>query len=346
MTSEQKIKDLMSRVVAMTPEPPPFPEESEMTRQPVQPRRSPAVILAVAAAAIIALVLPLILFQGGGEEPAVTTAPTPTTMGPPQTTLPVVTSFQGVVYLVADPENSFTGDPALVAVNVALVDETGLLRGIEDPALVLTRLADLGANLPEGLATVIPAGVDGVDGGVDASGVITMYMNDRFLEGAGGLEADITMLNQIIYTVTYGREEALVKFIVDDQPVGAYGTEGLSLVDPVGRDTFLDELNLILVTQPLNFGGDGLPQIEGRANVFEAGLTVRITDPETGETLYEEAVMATSGTGTWGDYAHSFDTPLLTEDTVVEVFWYSAEDGEPANVVRVPVLAEPIDLNP
>jgi hypothetical protein len=31
---------------------------------------------------------------------------------------------------------------------------------------------------------------------------------------------------------------------------------------------------------------------------------------------------------------------------VVQVFWYSAEDGEPANVVTLPVIDEPLDLTP
>ncbi|HEX9762839.1 MAG TPA: GerMN domain-containing protein, partial [Acidimicrobiia bacterium] len=266
MTNEKKMKDLMARMVAMSPEPPEFPQEIEMTQPASAPRRSPALIFAVAAAAVVALALPLLLFQGtAGEEPVGTTLPTPvttipeatptTTPGPdttPPTTVPIVTEFDGVIYLIAEPANSFKGNPALVPVSVSLTDASGVLRGIEDPALVVTRLADLGVTLPEGLATVIPQGVDGVNGGVDDSqpAVITMHMNQAFLEGAGGLLADITMLNQIIYTVTQDDPNALVQFIVEDEVVEAYGSEGLSLVDPVGRDGFLEELNPIFLTQP------------------------------------------------------------------------------------------------
>ena len=361
MTNEKKMKDLMARMVAMSPEPPEFPQEIEMTQPANAPRRSPALIFAVAAAAVVALALPLLLFQGtAGEDPVGTTAPdpattipgaTPTTDGAaPSTThpAPVPVEVTGVVYLVQDPGNSFTGNPALVPFVVSYTDETNALRGIDQPVLLLARLADLGVTLPQGFSTVIPPGVDGVNGGVDDSNpaVITMHMNEAFLAGAGGLLADVTMLNQIIYTVTQDDPEALVLFSHLGAPIEAFGSEGLSLADPVGRDSFLDELNLIILTQPLNFGGDGLPQVEGRANVFEAALTVRMVDLETGETLYEEPVMATCGTGCWGEFAHSFDTPLLTEGTVVEIFWYSAEDGEPANVVTLPVIEEPIDLNP
>jgi hypothetical protein len=240
------------------------------------------------------------------------------------------------------------GNPALVPVSVSLTDASGVLRGIEDPALVVTRLADLGVTLPEGLTTVIPPGVDGVNGGVDDSSpaVITMHMNEAFLDGAGGLLADITMLNQIIYTVTQDDPEALVQFIVDDEVVEAYGSEGLSLVDAVGRDSFLDQLNPIILTQPFFLGGDGLPHLEGRANVFEAGLTVRVVDPSSGEALYEEPVMASCGTGCWGIFTHEFDTPVLSAETVVMVFWYSAEDGEPADVVTVPVAEGAWNLTP
>ncbi|MEX0864114.1 MAG: Gmad2 immunoglobulin-like domain-containing protein [Acidimicrobiia bacterium] len=362
MTNEKKMKDLMARMVAMSPEPPEFPQEIEMTQPASAPRRSPALILAIATAAVVALALPLLLFQGtAGEEPVGTTAPAPvttlpeatptTTPGPdttPPTTVPIVTEFDGVIYLIQEPDNSFLGNPAMVPVSVSLTDASGVLRGIEDPALVVTRLADLGVTLPEGLTTVIPPGVDGVNGGVDDSSpaVITMYMNEAFLEGAGGLLADVTMLNQIIYTVTQEDPEALVQFIVNDQPVEAYGTEGLSLLEPVGRDTFLDDLNPIILTEPFLLGGDGLPHLEGRANVFEAGLTVQVVDPSSGEALYEEPVMASCGTGCWGIFTHEFDTPVLSPETVVKVFWYSAEDGEPADVVTVPVAEGAWNLTP
>jgi hypothetical protein len=260
-----------------------------------------------------------------------------------------------IIYLVQEPGNSFTGNPALVPFDVSYTDETNALRGIDQPVLLLTRLADLGVTLPEGFTTVIPPGIDGVIGGIDDPAVegdpavINMYMNEAFLDGAGGLLADITMLNQIIYTVTQGYDpETLVRFIVNDEPVEAYGTEGLSLVEPVGRATFLDQVNPIIITGLLYAPGvEGHAVLGGRANVFEAALTVRIVDPVTGATLYEEPVMANCGTGCWGDFRLEFNTPLLTTETEVQVFWYSAEDGDPADIVTIPVdEAVTWDLNP
>jgi hypothetical protein len=56
--------------------------------------------------------------------------------------------------------------------------------------------------------------------------------------------------------------------------------------------------------------------------------------------------MASCGSGCWGTFSHEFDTPVLTAETVVRVFWYSAEDGEPADVVTIPVTEGPWDLTP
>jgi hypothetical protein len=360
MTEEKKLKDLMARMVAMAPRPPNYPEEIEMTQQTQPARRSPALILGVAAAAVIALAVPFLLFQGGGEEPAVTTTPTPVTTTPeatpttspqPQTTTTDPTQleveFEGVLFLVQTPENSFLGNPALVPLSVEVFDDTGVLAAGDGPWGVLAKLATLGVHLPAGLSTVIPEGVEVTSSqGFAPEEVRVLEVNEAFLEGAGGLLADITMLNQIVYTATHDDPGAEVLFSYQGRPIEAFGSEGLSLVDPVSRDTFLDDLNLIFLTQPLNYGSDGLPRVEGRANVFEAVLTVRVVDQATGGTLYEEPVMASCGTGCWGDFALSLDTPLLTEGTIVQVFWYSAEDGEPANVVTVPVLDEPIDLTP
>jgi hypothetical protein len=352
MTDEKKIRELMERMAAMSPEPPAYSEEIQMTQPSPTQRRSPALILAVAAAAVIALVLPLILFQGGGEEPAVTTVPAPLTTAPDAspttapapptttaTTQPVVTEFEGVIYLVQEPRDSFTGNPALVPFNVHLIDDQGVLRGIEDPALVVTRLADLGVTLPEGFTTAIPSGVDGVNGGVDDSSpaVITMYMNQAFLEGAGGLLADITMLNQIIYTVTQDDPEALVQFIVDDAPVEAYGSEGLSLVEPVGRDSFLDEVNPIILTEPVVLDAEGVLTTAGRSNVFEATVVYRVTGTEV-----EGFTTATCGTGCWGDFDIEVDLggdaiPDIFPPISLEVYTDSAEDGSPTYVISVPL---------
>jgi len=45
--------------------------------------------------------------------------------------------------------------------------------------------------------------------------VITLDMNEAFIEGAGGLLADFTMLNQLIYTASHFGEIELVSKLID-----------------------------------------------------------------------------------------------------------------------------------
>lgn len=106
MSNEKKIKDLMARLVAMTPDPPPYPEEIPMARHPERRKKSrPALVFAGAAALVVALAVPLLLFSGGngpvaGETTttstanAVSTAPAPTTttQDPTTTTAPATTT--------------------------------------------------------------------------------------------------------------------------------------------------------------------------------------------------------------------------------------------------------------
>jgi hypothetical protein len=48
--------------------------------------------------------------------------------------------------------------------------------------------------------------------------------------------------------------------------------------------------------------------------------------------------MATSGSGTWGDFAVDIDAELIEPGvSSIRVFWYGAEDGTPSNVVTIPV---------
>jgi hypothetical protein len=254
-------------------------------------------------------------------------------------------TYQAVIYLIQDPANSYMHNPALVAFATEFdVEEVGFdLNGYDDTSLVKLRL-DILTNpelqMPsERFTSAIPDGVEvvGVTAG-DTEGVIVVDMNEAFLDGAGGLLADTTMLNQLIYTAAppwLGTEA--VQFTVGGEPVEAFGSEGLDLTEPVTRADFENELNPIIVTEPVIYNGDEVPRVAGRANVFEAALSLQIVETESGEVVYEDNTTATSGTGTWGDFAFSLDTPALTPDRLILVFWYSAEDGSPSDVVTIPV---------
>jgi len=134
---ERRMKELADRLVAMSPEPPPFPEEVSVTQRD---ESKPRPILVFAGAALVVLLLaaiPLLLIRGGEGEPAassststvpstVTSEPQATTVTTEQqvttTTVPATTTSdipleprRVVVFFIQSPENSITGNPALVA---------------------------------------------------------------------------------------------------------------------------------------------------------------------------------------------------------------------------------------
>lgn len=346
MSYEKKMKDLMARMISMSPEPPPYPEETPMARHQEPSRRRPALVFVGAAVLVIALAVPLLLFTGGGDPDVIATTtttvpvttttegPTTTTEGETSTTMAAlpVWSHPGL-FLYQSPESSFVGNPALVPV-ILEVDSM-------DPDIVFTdALAALGTNLPAGLANAIPSGVSILTTQTDGEAIVA-DMNEAFLDGAGGLLADMTMLNQLIYTLTYSDPDASVLFTVNGQPVETFGSEGLILTEPVGRDDFVDQLHVINVTQPIVETEDGWV-VTGIANVFEASLVLNVLDAD-GNQTHEEFVNASCGTGCWGDFEAVVDSNLITPgESSIQLFQYSAENGEPVDVVTIAIPADGI----
>ena len=354
---DRKMRELADRVVAMSPEPPPFPEENVVTqRNESKPR--PVLMFAGAALAVLLLVgIPILLFTGAGEEPVATTAPTPTTLpstvvtepspsttdpGPATTTtVPETTTSVGpvlerrnvVIFLVGEPENSFTGNPAVVpflSVSEALPEDSD-----EMAALRLLTRDDL--ILPNDFSNVIPAPVEVI--GVERypeDHWIKVDMNQAFLDGAGGALADFTMLNQLIFTVTSEGGFTEVLFTVEGQPITQFGSEGLDLSEPVGPDSFLDQLNSVIVDSAAAVTGDAPLNITGFANVFEATVSMQLVD-EAGNVVYEDFTTATCGTGCWGAYNFHIEFDFAATPVTLKVFWNSAENGEPVDVVSMPV---------
>ncbi len=239
-----------------------------------------------------------------------------------------------VIFLIGEPENSFTGNPAVVpflSVSEALPEDSD-----EMAALRLLTRDDL--ILPDDFSNLIPAPVEVIGVELDPQGHrVTVDMNDAFLEGAGGALADFTMLNQLIFSVTYEGGFTEVLFTVGGQPVTQFGSEGLDLSQPVGRDSFLDQLNSVIVDSAAAVTEGSPLVVTGIANVFEATVSLALVD-EDGTVVYEDFTTATCGTGCWGSYSFNvdFDFEELTPVTL-QVFWNSAEDGAPVDVVSMPV---------
>ena len=75
----------------------------------------------------------------------------------------------------------------------------------------------------------------------------------------------------------------------------------------------------------------------GVANVFEATVNYLLVD-EAGDAVYEGVTMATCGTGCWGSFSINIDDFDFSATAVtLKVFTYSAKDGEPVDVVSMPV---------
>jgi len=222
-----------------------------------------------------------------------------------------------------------------VPIEVAVVDPSSQLSGT-DPFTV--PLAAVGDDLPPGLENAIPGDVQVLSIG-ESSDTIVADMSQPFLEGAGGLLADVTMLNQIIYTLTQDDPDKEVQFTVNGRPVEAFGSEGMVLTDPVNRDSFLTESALIFLTEPI-LEVENVYVVSGRSNTFEAMLMVQVIDGE-GNRIHEEPVQATSGSGTWGEFGVGVASDLVTPgETSIQLFEYSAEDGSMVNVITVPVFEE------
>jgi hypothetical protein len=192
--------------------------------------------------------------------------------------------------------------------------------------------------LPNDFSNVIPAPVEvlGVDRDPEDHR-IAVDMNQAFLEGAGGALADFTMLNQLIFSVTSEGGFTEVVFTVEGEPVTQFGSEGLDLSDPVGRDSFLDQLNSVIVDSAAAVSGGSPLTVTGFANVFEATVSLQLVD-EAGTVVYEDFTTATCGTGCWGAYSFNVDYEFEEMSPVtLRVFWNSAENGEPVDVVSMPV---------
>jgi hypothetical protein len=185
--------------------------------------------------------------------------------------------------------------------------------------------------VPAGVEALVVRRADGTDN------ALIIEMNEAFLDGAGtGALGDFIMLNQLIYTATTldGIEE--VHFIVNNEPIVAFGSEGLGLESSVNRETFQEHLALIYLTQPIVADGDGTVEVVGISNTYEASMTLRVLDAD-GNVVHEEPGSATSGSGTWGDYHFSVDESLLEPGSSIQLLDYSAEDGDPENIITVPV---------
>ena len=255
------------------------------------------------------------------------TPPSETATTPPETT-PAEDGIPVRVYFVRN-EAVAAGTriiPRTTAVAKTAIEQLLLGPTTEDAAL--------------GMSSAIPAGTS-LHGVTVKDGLATVDLSREFKSGGGSLSMQLRAA-QIVYTLTQFPTIESVAFETDGEPLDALGGEGLELSPPVGRTDFENVTPAILVESPTPGGSLASPvRLTGTANVFEALFVVTVTAPN-GEIVTEQAVQATSGTGTRGtfDALVEFDVGSKGPGTIT-VYEPSAKDGTPTNIVSIPSSSSP-----
>jgi germination protein M len=190
-----------------------------------------------------------------------------------------------------------------------------------------------------GFTSAIPAGTVLHSVTVDGS-VATVDLSRQFESGGGSLSMQARVA-QVVFTVTQFPNIDHVRFQLDGAPVATIGGEGL-MVDNVDRAAFAGVTPLILVESPTPGQTVGAPlHVRGMSNTFEATVNYTLTD-SSGAVLAEGFTMATSGSGTWGTFAH--DIAFRADHAGpghLSVYEVSAKDGSRVHETTVPVELQP-----
>jgi hypothetical protein len=187
------------------------------------------------------------------------------------------------------------------------------------------------------ISTAIPEGTKALGGAVE-SGVVTVNLSGEYDDG-GGTFGMIARLAQVVYTVTGVPGIDAVLFELDGEPVTVFSSEGIDLDGQQARDDYYDMLPPIFVDSPAWGEPVTSPiEVKGLSNVFEAVSQIMLTDDD-GATLFEDHVMATCGTGCWGEWEISIPYTVDRGQFGALIVWeISAKDGSHVNIREYPVI--------
>ncbi|MEX0698909.1 MAG: Gmad2 immunoglobulin-like domain-containing protein [Acidimicrobiia bacterium] len=120
-----------------------------------------------------------------------------------------------------------------------------------------------------------------------------------------------------------------------------FSSEGIELDRPQTRSDYYEWLPAIFVDSPAWSEPVTSPiEVEGLSNVFEAVSQIMLTDDD-GLPLFEETVMATCGTGCWGEWEVSIPYTVDRDQVGALIVWeFSAKDGSRINIREYPVLLQ------
>jgi hypothetical protein len=172
-------------------------------------------------------------------------------------------------------------------------------------------------------------------------GVATVNLSKEFQAGGGSAQV-IQRIAQVVYTLTQFPTVTGVSFQIDGVAKPMFGGDGTTLERPVAREDYTNQLPAIFVDRPAWGGVLGNPaRLVGVANVFEATFRVEILNGA-GRTLAASQVMATCGTGCWGDFDVTIRYAVGKAGWgTLRVFEPSAKDGSPTNTTEYPVWLTP-----
>lgn len=267
--------------------------------------------------------------------PATTTQPsTTTTTTQAPTTTTTNSADEATVYFLLEELEADAGGPFLVPVHRELPPSENVVQQVVG-GLLEGPTGDEAAGTPA-ISTAIPEGTTLLSGAID-DGVATVDLSTQFDDG-GGSFLMFARLAQVVFTLTRIEGVESVQFEIEGEPVTNFSSEGIELDGPQERADYYELLPPIFVDAPA--WGEPVTSpihVSGLSNVFEAVSQVMLTDDD-GEPLFEETVMATCGTGCWGDWEADVPYEVDRDQFGALIVWeYSAKDGSRINVREYPV---------
>lgn len=265
-----------------------------------------------------------------------TTTAAPTTTEAPETTTTSEAAPTGmaVYFMLEQLEGEEPPGPFLVPV-YREVRPSGDLAQQAVEVLLAGPTADEMAGVPA-ISSAIPEGsrVLGVE---VAEGVATVDLSGEFDDGGGSFSM-FARLAQVVYTLTRLPGIDSTAFEIEGEAVTVFSSEGIELDGSQQRDDYYDLLHPIFVDYPAWGEPVTSPiRVSGLSNVFEAVSQVMLTDDD-GETLFEETVMASCGTGCWGDWSVEIPYQVDRDQFGALIVWeFSPRDGSRTHIREYPV---------
>ncbi|MGY6502633.1 MAG: GerMN domain-containing protein [Acidimicrobiales bacterium] len=295
----------------------------------------------------LAVLATLVLLAAGcGDDDTDTTT---TTDGPPATD-DTTTTTEAETTTTTTTEGAETTDVSVYFLDGEVL-KVGYVRTVEGMGVAAAAVEELlaGPNTDDealGLSTSIPDGTELLGLNI-VDNQATIDLSGEFESGGGSLSMN-ARLAQVVYTVTQFPSVESVVLQLDGDAVDVFGGEGLLIDGPLTRADFefpgdfetMAPNILVETPRPGETVSDEI-RVAGRANTFEAALYFEVTDAD-GEVIVPETYgMATSGTGTPGDFDEVIELPGGTSGEIILLAYeISMEDGSRTGVSEVPLVVE------